>query len=247
VSVLAFDQLAWPDVQALDPQKTAALLPIGAIEAHGPHLPLATDVIISVEMARRAGEKLSQAGYTAVLLPPISYSAAEFARSFPGTVSVSRGTLQDLLRDIVQSIRRAGLRHVILANSHLDPENIEALRQAASELDLIFPDKTRRRWVQTLTDEFKSGSCHAGQYETSLMLAVRPDLVKPEYHKLLPLTVNLAEKIREGKRSFVDVGMNDAYCGSPAAASRAEGEKTFELLSDMIVTTFLEKVREVKG
>lgn len=246
MTVLQFDQLTWPEVQALDKARTAAILPAGAIEAHGPHLPLSTDVIISVEMARRAAAKLSGQGYTVLLLPALAYTAAEFARSFAGTISVSRETLQATLRDIVESLRRAGIRYVCLANSHLDPANIEALRQACAAGDIIFPDKTRRRWVQTLTEEFKSGSCHAGRYETSLVLAVRPDLVRSGHRQLPPLTVDLAEKIRSGSRRFEEVGMKEAYCGAPALATKEEGEKTYELLSDMIVTTFLEKVREAQ-
>lgn len=246
MTVLAFDQMTWPEVNKLDAARTIALLPIGAIEAHGPHLPLATDVIISVEMAGRAAEKLSARGLTVLMLPALQYTAAAFAQSFPGTICLSRATLQATIQEIAESLRRAGLKHVCLANSHLDPENIEALRAAAGQAGILFPDKTRKRWVQTLTDEFKSGSCHAGQYETSLVMAVRPELVRPSHRSLPPLAVNLADKIRSGSRSFEEIGMKEAYCGHPAGATREEGEKTFELLSDMIVATIVEKLSETQ-
>jgi creatinine amidohydrolase len=247
VTVLQFESMAWPEVQALDKSRTLALLPVGAIEAHGPHLPLATDVLISVEMARRAASKLSAQGWVVLLLPPLSYTAAEFAKSFAGTICLTRETVQATVREVAESLRRAGVKYVCVANSHLDPENIEGLRQACAASDIVFPDKTRRRWVQTLTDEFKSGSCHAGQYETSLILAVRPDLVRPGHRLLPPMEVNLAEKISGGSKGFEEIGMKDAYCGAPSKATQEEGEKTFEILSDMIVTTLLEKVREAQG
>jgi creatinine amidohydrolase len=246
VTTLSFEEMTWAQVRELDSDRVVALLPVGALEAHGPHLPLCTDVIISVEMARRAAARLESLGHTALLLPPLCYTSAGFASGFAGTIDIDGRALQETLQGIARSLGRAGIRRVCLANSHLDPDHIDALRRAADSAGILFPDKTRRRWVQTLTEEFRSGSCHGGRYETSLVLAARPDLVRPVYKSLPPRTVDLAERIRSGGRSFEEAGMDQAYCGAPAEATREEGEKTYDLLADMIVTTLREKTRETE-
>src|SRR5213083_1028667 len=79
MAVLDLAHLTWEEVRDLDRTKTVAIVPVGAVEAHGPHLPLATDVIIAEAMARAAAARLAARGHEAVLLPAIAYTAAEFA------------------------------------------------------------------------------------------------------------------------------------------------------------------------
>lgn len=244
--------MTYQELAAIDKSNAVAILPVGAIEAHGPHLPLSTDVIIAQEMARRAGERLSRKGWEVFLLPPVCYTAAEFARNFPGTVNVARHTLQALITDVAEGVRRAGVRWLCLANSHLDPANLRALHdvvefyEGARGFRVVFMDKTKRRWVEQLTEEFKSGSCHAGQYETSLVLAARPEFVRPGHRSLQKIFVNLAERIRSGAQSFEEVGVSEAYCGEPAAASAEEGHRSYDTLAEMLVTAFLERVHEAE-
>ena len=103
-------------------------------------------------------------------------------------------------------------------------------------------DLTRRASAQRLTDEFRSGSCHAGRYETSLVLADRPELVHTDRMQALDEHhVDMPAAIRAGQTDFVAMGMVEAYCGAPAEASAEEGRETFETLTDMLV----ELVREV--
>jgi creatinine amidohydrolase len=240
VGVNKLAEMTWEEVRALDRGRAVAILPVGAVEAHGPHLPLSTDVIISLEMARRAAERLSDRGRPAVVLEPLAYTPAPFAAGFPGTLSVSMATLRGLVEEIARGLAAAGIRWLCLANSHLDPENLLALRGVQAEgIEICFADKTRRRWVERLTEEFKSGSCHAGRYETSLVMAVRAA------RTALPrLDVPLAERIRGGATRFEEAGMDRAYCGDPASATAEEGDRVYDLLADMIVTDFLERNRE---
>ena len=105
---------------------------------------------------------------------------------------------------------------------------------------LIFPDTTRRALAARLTAEYQSGSCHAGQYETSLVLALRPELVRWELAQALPgHPVPLAQRIREGARDFVECGMDRAYCGTPAGASAEEGVASLGVLSELVVEAVL--------
>ncbi len=159
-----------------------AILPCGATEAHGPHLPLNTDVIISEGMARRAAALLETRGITAFVLPCLAYAPAEYAAEFPGTISISATTARALILDIAHALKAQGVTCLAFANSHFDPANVAMLREAADAvsdlgLKVAFPDFTRRALAQQLTPEFISGACHAGQFETSLVLADRPDLV----------------------------------------------------------------------
>ena len=142
--------------------RLVAILPLGAIEAHGPHLPLSTDSVIAKAMAEEAAERLSKRGIEALILPTLHYSAAPFAREFHGTVSVRPDTVATLIRDIGWSLSRQ-IACLALANAHLDPAHLGSLHSAAEELGelgvlVAFPDLTLKPWALRLTDEFKSGA-----------------------------------------------------------------------------------------
>ena len=180
----AFSENSWPAIQSAlrSGRRVIAILPCGATEAHGPHLPLNTDVIISEGMALHALPLLEERGYAAMVLPPLAYMPANFAQAFSGTVTVAAASAKALMLDIALSLKAQGFSCLALANSHFDPANVAMLREAAAEiralgLPLAFPDFTRRKLAQALTAEFQSGACHAGRFETSLVMAARPDLV----------------------------------------------------------------------
>src|SRR4051812_39439338 len=96
-----FADLTWEEVAALDRERTVLLLPVGSTEPHGPHLPLATDVIISDGMAGRAACMLAERGLTALLLPSIAYSVTDFASGFAGALSLRFETARDVLVDVL--------------------------------------------------------------------------------------------------------------------------------------------------
>lgn len=234
-------QLTWEEVRALDRPRTIALLPIGALEAHGPHLAVETDVVIATAMARVGAAKLSAHGHSVVILPPLPYTTAGFAAAFPGTLSVAAATVTALILDIARSLTLHRFRLLALANAHLDPDHLAALAAAAraaqggEALRIVFPDLTRKPWGGRLGEEFKSGACHAGRFESSIVLAERPDLVREDARQALPPNVqSLATAIREGKRNFEAAGGPRAYFGDPAAAGAAEGRQIIEILGDIL-------------
>jgi creatinine amidohydrolase len=97
-------------------------------------------------------------------------------------------------------------------------------------------DLTRGYRARELTDEVREGGSHAGQYETSLILADHPELVRREIAAQLPdVPVNLAEALATGSKDFSQIGMTQAYNGSPARATPDEGRASFEKLTDMLV------------
>src|SRR5262249_37725497 len=147
---------------------------------------------------------------------------------------------------ILAALLEQGFRAVALVNAHLEPAHIASLRSAvaiAAERtgrNPVFPDITRRALAARLTDEFRSGACHAGRYETSLVLAVRPDLVKDDVRaELPPVETSLVDPIHEGSPTFLEAGIDRAYCGDPASASAEEGEETYEVLASIVAEAVL--------
>jgi creatinine amidohydrolase len=243
----AFHNLTWKEAREKIARGVVFILPVGSTEAHGPHLPLATDVIISEEMSRRAAAKLDEQGIATLVLPAISYSVTDFSADFAGTISIKKETAIALLRDICLSLYAQGARLVVIANSHLEPDHVASINEAIEMVTqqtgraVAFPDKRRRRWAETLTEEFRRGDCHAGSYETSLVMAARPDLVREdERAQLEKVSISIAEKIREGAKTFTEAGGAQAYFGDPRSATRLEGEASFEALSCMIVAAVIE-------
>jgi creatinine amidohydrolase len=224
--------MAYPDLEGR--ADAVHLLPLGATEPHGPHAPLSTDTLISVGICERTAERL-RGEVDVLVLPPLPYGVTRYGADFPGAISISEQTLRAVVTEIADSVGR-----LVLVNSHFEPEQVETLR--STNLPLL--DLTRRANAERLTDEFRLGSCHAGQYETSLVLADRPDLVdRGRMEALEAKIVDMPGAIAEGRTDFLAMGMDEAYCGSPAEASAEEGEQTFETLTGMLV----ELVREVAG
>lgn len=229
--------MTYTEVRDLDRSRAVPILPVGAMEAHGPHLPLATDVIISEAMAREGARLLAGRGWTPVLLPSLAYTPARFAQAFPGTLSLRPETLTATLLDVAGSLAAHGFQRLVVANSHLDPDNLKALYAAleAAPLAIIFPDITRKPWALRMTDEFKSGACHAGRYEGSVVMASAPASVRESVRQALPANpASLSVAIRNGVSSFEEAGGPQAYFGDPAAASAREGEEIIAVMGAIL-------------
>ena len=234
-------QLTWEEVRDLDREHTVVVLPVGAIEAHGPHLPLDTDVVIATTMARAGARKLAAHGRFVLILPALAYTAAPFGSTFHGTLSISGGAVTTIILDLARSLSHQGFRLLAVANAHLDPAHLTALHDAVQRgradglLPIVFPDLTRRPWASRLGDEFKSGACHAGQFETSIVLRERADAVRDEVRQsLAPNPQSLSQAIKAGKRTFVEAGGARAYFGDPAAATADEGSRLVETLGSIL-------------
>ena len=241
MTLYRLSDLTWEEVGALDLDRTVAILPVGATEAHGPHLPLDTDVIIAEAMAEAGARRLSARGLEIVLLDGLRYTPAAFAASFPGTINIGTATFTAIVADIAASLGRAGIATLAIANAHLDPAHIEALRAAAAAVGegdtvrVVFPDVTRRPWGSRLTEEFRSGACHAGRYEGSIVLARSPGRVRREImRELEDNPVSLSAAIGAGLRDFAEAGGTRAYFGYPSQATAEEGRATIETLGDIL-------------
>jgi creatinine amidohydrolase len=241
---LYFANRTFAEVQRMidDPRPVVLLLPVGSTEPHGPHSPLATDPIISAAMCLRVARALRDDPDVQVsILPEIGYGVTRFTAAWPGHIHVSEETLLAFLRDICVSLSEQGLRHVVFVNNHFEPAHVKTLHRAMGAVEeqtgnvVGYLDLTRKRRAAELTDEVRDGGSHAGQYETSIVMAARPGLVDEEVRaKLPPAPKNLAAEIAAGCTDFVEMGLPDAYNGTPAEATAAEGERSLAALEAML-------------
>jgi creatinine amidohydrolase len=241
MAVHALAAMTWTDVRGLPAGRSVAILPTGAVEAHGPHLPLGTDIIIAEAMARDGAARIARRGLEVLVLPALPVAPAPFAAAFPGTIHTPAEATTMIVAGIARSLASHGVPLTALANAHHDPAHVDALRAAVASAAkdgralLVFPDLTRRRWAERLTDEFRSGACHAGRYEGSIVLAERPQDVRSDVMRTLPANSHsLVDAIRTGQATFVDAGGPDAYFGYPADATADEGRAIIEALGSIL-------------
>lgn len=236
---LRLDRLTTQEVKQRLDRGAVALWPVGATEAHGPHLPLDTDVLIAEHTCRLAASRCDrETGLSALILPPLAYTVTEYAQPFSGTVCLPRAAVLPYVTEVAVAVATQGFRAVVLVNAHLEPAHRFVLRDAVkaarerTRVPIGLADPCDRRWVPHLTEEFQSGACHAGQYETSLVLAAAPERVDTETAQTLPDSdVDLMGAMKVGARTFMDMGATEAYVGSPRGATSEEGEASFRTLA----------------
>lgn len=240
--VWSLADLTWMDAAEMLAQRPVGLLPIGAIEAHGPHLPLNTDVIIAEATARRAITLLDGAGVPALLLPPIAYSVSYAGTSFAGTTPVEPDPFEGYLTSILTEHARQGYRAIVCCNAHLEPAHVERVAAACrtatqrSRVPILFPDQRVEPYVSLLSEEFRAGARHAGGYETSIVMATRPDVVRVDLLPTLePVWIDLPARLREGARTFAEAGATLGYFGDPASSTVDEGHRMLDALAEIVM------------
>ena len=175
----------WTDIKALNDR--VVVLPLGSLEQHGHHLPLLTDSMIGTEVARRAEAELCD---EALFLPLLWVGASDHHKAFPGTVSISNSIYVEVLVDMIESIIAGGFRRIFLLNSH--GGNITPGRMAIYDVQLNHRDMPElylafSSWwtiaaaqVAALTNVKQEMVTHACEQESSMILRLRPELVKRE-------------------------------------------------------------------
>lgn len=246
--------IRWPDITPETARDWIAVLPIAAIEQHGPHLPLATDAIIAEAYLARVRETLD-AGMPAVFLPLQAIGVSPEHASFPGTLSLPAPAAMAAWRAIGESVARAGVRKLVIVSSH--GGNSAAMSLVAQELRAragLFVATTawhRFGCPAGLFDETEiRHGIHGGAIETSLVLASRPDLVRMERAaNVVPSTVALAREAKWlGGREAPYAWMAEDLHASGAAgdATLASAEKG-RLLLDHGARGFRELLGEVQA
>jgi creatinine amidohydrolase len=175
-----FAYLNWKQVEALPKDRTLLVLPTAAIEQHGHHLPLATDTLINNLLLGKSLEKLSN-DTSVYALPPICYGKSNEHIGFPGTLSVSASTFMAVVRDLGSSIAAAGFKKLVLYNTHGGNSSLVDVmaRDLRAEFNLrVFCLYGSAGAPFTgVSKQEKTYGFHAGEIETSLLLAATPSLV----------------------------------------------------------------------
>jgi creatinine amidohydrolase len=245
-------ELTWQDVQALDRDRTVAILPVSATEQHGPHLPLSVDAIINRGVLTRTLE-LVAADLPVLLLPalPIGYSVEHTA--FPGTLSVSADTLQKLWCDIGRSVHRAGLRKLLIFNSHGGQPQIADIvaRELRAKLGMMITVAHSYGFGEPaglFSDDERRHGIHGGANETSQVLALRPDLVRQDeiadFHSAAADVERTYRELRiegDSKIGWQTQDLNPmGVCGDATAASDEAGRALIEHTARRLATLITE-------
>jgi creatinine amidohydrolase len=220
-------------------QTRTVLVPVGATEEHGPHLPIGTDTFQASDVCQRlAGQR------PVFVAPAIPYGVCRSTADHPGTVGISTATLKMLVSDVVESLYRNGLRNVVILSGHAGGTHNAVLLDAGESLLKILPelriavvseyDLARgegRGIIQT------AGDSHAGEIETSRMLATRPHLVRGtavEAYPAFPRHI-----LVRNKQTFWPSGV----WGDPSRASAEKGQQ----IEELVVAALDRLVTELEG
>ncbi|MGH6914266.1 MAG: creatininase family protein, partial [Geminicoccales bacterium] len=235
----------WQDMttlefESLERPRTIALLPVGAIEQHGPHLPVSVDACINRGIVGRALELVPEA-LPVLVLPMTPIGKSNEHQAFPGTLTLAADTLARLWTEIAESVARAGIKKLVLFNSHGgQPQVMDIVARdlrvrlgmlavayswyASGVPEGLFPDEEARLGI------------HAGAIETSMMLHLRPDLVKMDLAQdFRPLMAELEDDYRrlsptgEGRLAWQAQDLNPAgACGNATNADAERGRALIE-------------------
>ncbi len=242
-------ELNWPEAEQRFQEVDVALLPVGAIEQHGPHLPLDTDAYDADHLARRVAAACTDP--KPLVLPLVPYGASYHHQEFSGTLSVSPETLSQFVYEIGMSAARHGVLKLVIINGH--GGNGPALHLAAQRINRdahIFTcvdtgetsDTDVAKLVETPND------VHAGEIETSTSLAIRPELVRMDRtEKMVPSFssryLDFSSKRSIGWYAHTEKITPSGVMGDPTKANREKGEKIWEVMTARLV----ELVEHLKG
>ncbi|MCT2581623.1 creatininase family protein [Actinophytocola gossypii] len=196
-----------------------ALLPVGSFEQHGAILPLATDTVIAVTVARAVAER-----HDVLQLPPVTISCSHEHAAWRGTVSISATTLHAIVTEVAESLRTQGIRKLVVVSGHGGNYVLGNVVQEASARGhkmALFP--TENDWAAARRDggvELTSVSdMHAGELETSILLHAHPSLVRPDYAEHDHLADDRERFLTRGLAAYTASGV----IGRPSLASAAKG------------------------
>jgi creatinine amidohydrolase len=228
-------RLTWSDAEQALADAKLAIVPVGSLEQHGPHLALDTDLAVAEALARRLDSDL---GREALLCPSIPYGLSEHHMGFPGTLTLRPDTFTGLILEVVESLAHWGLRRVLLVNGH--GGNIDALRLVSRRARRDMASRVAAvMWAQLAAEEIaarvESASYgHACEVETSVVMTLVPDrlffdrIAEPKGRRSL-------DPATDPPRAFVDQAVSmeewtdDGALGDPRLASIEFGETVVEI------------------
>lgn len=213
---------------------TLLIVPLGATEQHGPHLPVSTDTDLASEWAERVAVRLNEVGLSSVVAPTLPYGSSGEHQMFPGTLSIGQDALELVIVELIRSAANDFDRVALLSGhaGNLEPVGRAVARMTAEGHDVqhLFPSWSAR--------DVDVVDAHAGRTETSLMLHLMPDAVRID--RLSPgRTEPLSEILDELAANGVGAVSPTGVLGDPTPASADEGQHLLSTLLDRTVATLL--------
>jgi creatinine amidohydrolase/Fe(II)-dependent formamide hydrolase-like protein len=243
-------QLTWRQAEARIKKMDVALLPVGSVEQHGPHLPLDTDAFDADYLARRVAEACSDP--KPLVLPLISYGVSYHHADFTGTISISNDTLARVIYEIGMSVSHNGIRKLVIINGH--GGNSPALNYAAQMINrdariFVCVDTGETSDVDIYKIVETPNDVHAGEIETSTGLAARPGLVqmdqaKKQIPKFSSGYLDFTSKRGVLWYAYTRKISTSGVMGDPTKASAAKGEKIWEIMIAHLVS-FVEDLKRL--
>ncbi len=215
------EEMSWPEIEAGLASSKTVILPVGATEEHGPHLPTITDTLQALEVARSVAARRD-----VFLAPPIHYGVCRSTRRFPGTITVGHDALRGYARDVLLSFAESGLSRVLILTGHAGGQHMAALEEACQ---MAVEERDLRVSLVSLFDLIDMSAVqtphdgHAGEVETSLMIAIRPDLVKGRPSEHFP------NRPRFMVMKDVRHLMGNGVMGNPEPATLEKGKQFFDM------------------
>ena len=229
------EEMSWPEIEAGLKETRTVILPVGATEEHGPHLPTITDTIQAMEVARAVAVKKD-----IFLAPPLHYGVCRSTRGFPGTITVGHDALRAFAKDLLISFADSGFAKVMILTGHAGGQHMAALEEACQ---MAVEERDFRVSLVSLFDliDFKAVETphdgHAGEVETSLMMVIRPTLVKGKPALHFPARPRFL--IQKDVRHL----MGNGIMGNPGPASPEKGKAFF----DMAVVGVMDALQELES
>jgi creatinine amidohydrolase len=240
MGAVELDKLSWPEVEAeLEAGRDTVVLALGATEQHGPHMALATDALLGDRLAWLVAERLD-----AFVAPTVRIGCSAHHLDFPGTLSLAEETFHAVVGDLVRSLARSGFGRIVLLPTH--GGNYAPLAAAVEQLDplqgtrvVALTDITALLRIATLGQErhgvpLADGGLHAGEWETSMLMAIHPQLVHME--RAEPgYTGDPQEAIERMFAGGVKAVAYNGVVGDPARASADHGERYWQAAIAMVM------------
>jgi len=248
MAALELDKLPWPEVRAeIEAGRDTVVMALGATEQHGRHMALATDALIGDNLARAVADRLG-----ALLAPTLRVGCSEHHVGFAGTLSLSEESFHGVVCDLVRSLLQGGFHRIVLLPTH--GGNFAPLAAAMEELEaderehvIAFTDLAVLFEIAQLGEReygvpLGDGGLHAGEWETSMMLAIHPDLVdmdNAEAGYTGDMQSAIAGMFAGGVASISENGA----VGDPRAATASHGARYW----DTVVELVLERIAAAAG
>ncbi len=242
MSYVQMSALTWPDAEALAQQDAIGLIPTGAIEQHGPALPLATDCLIAEELARRIADKLDD---PVVVAPSLPGGLSTHHIAFPGTVTLPEEVFGGVLDAYVEAFERMGIRRIAIISGHGGNLNFLGRYEAAHAENgtdrLLIAHHDFNGYIEAMFTGARSEGfeppptdVHAGGVETSQGLALFPALVREDFKDVGGYTADedgwMQRMFEDGMKAVSPTGV----LGDPSQATAAAGEAIFAHIADYL-------------